>query len=707
MIFSLISKGVRVYKAYLFQLSLVLFFMLFSLKYDEDGSKSILISVFLLFLFVILPYILQKRIELLLFEQRFDELEWPAKVKSLLAWSAMNYHILELARAVKPFSLDPAVAEKNILLLLGRGEPFESLTRICLAQVYINQRKFQGIIDCLFPPNVKISELSSEEMIFITRSLLETERFEQAIELQIALEEKVQTETNKYFLDSVVVSRLLLFSFLGWKEDFENLLKPGNQDLPSLPPLIKEFWNGVTLYNSGKCEEGLGILRTILNSQELEFFPENWQGGIRSRYEELNQRHERFLKEVFPKLEEIKQKNHTIFLEKLQKFTVRKEPIKGPVIATYSLILLLSLSFGISRAMGNLFDIGDLVTFGANNAILVENGDYFRLFSCLFLHMGWIHFLMNILALYYIGPSLEARTGTSIFLGIFLISGLSGSIATVYFHPGISVGVSGAILGLLTASAALELFQKKKPRILGPGSKLSALFFIIFLNILIGFFEKGVDNSAHIGGMIGGFLSGLTARVFLKFSILRLFAKLISWVGFIIVLFILLSSISTSKLELPYLFGGGFERKNIESLGYKLKVPQRWLFQEPTKKEPEKFSMTGPLGERMDFLLGEWYENGDVLAKEYSDNRTKGILKNSELELKGVSDPASFSDGIWECWGMKWRLEAFGRPFVQKDYICLASQTVLFVQCLLPTDRDTVYDNFLKNVIGAIKPLKP
>ncbi|MBF0405923.1 MAG: rhomboid family intramembrane serine protease [Candidatus Riflebacteria bacterium] len=702
MIFSLSSRGMRLYKSYLGQLTGILVFMILSLKFDQDGLKSIFFSVLLIFLVVILPYIFQKRIEMLLLEQRFDEIEWYAKAKSLFAWTEINQHILDLATALQPFFDEPETSERNVKSLLGRGDPFDGLTRVFLAQLYIFQRKFSNILAELLPPEKSIIDCTTEELIFVARSLLETGRFADAVHAQSILEERKNSETSRYFLDSIVVSRLVLFSFLGWKEDYDDLVEK-EPALPPLPPLIKDFWKGMTVFNSGKLDEGVTIMKSVLDSQDMEFYPDNWQDGIRQRYDELLKKRENFMENILPSLDEVRLKYRESLLEKIKAHKGNFEVPTGPVFASYAVIFLVVAGFIAQTHFGNSFDIGDLVLSGANNAILVKNGEYFRLFSCLFLHMGWVHFLMNLLALFYIAPSLEKYSGSGIFFGIFLFSGLCGSLATIYTHPGISVGVSGAVLGLLTASFAIEIFQTEKNVQSAGKSKFSALLFIIFLNIFIGFFEKGVDNGAHIGGMLGGFVAGLAARLAVGNTILKLIATFVSWLATAAFVAYLAMNFPDRQNELPYLFSKNFKETTIASEGYKIGVPQNWILADVKAEEGLKFSLTGPIGEKIDFILGDWYESQDELIKEYSENRTNSILKNSELSLRGVSDPASLTLSIWETWTMKWRLEAFGRPFVQKDYVCFASETLLIVQALLPTDHDSSYDKFIRQIITSVK----
>ena len=187
--------------------------------------------------------------------------------------------------------------------------------------------------------------------------------------------------------------------------------------------------------------------------------------------------------------------------------------MKLPFI-TYLIIGICVLMYLVSGIIGgNLIDISisSLIRFGGNLGYYTKNGEYFRLLSCMFLHAGIIHLLCNMYSLYVIGPQVESFFGKYKFLFIYLFSGITGSILSLAFSADnvVSVGASGAIFGLL---GAILYFGYHYRVYLGNVLK-SQIVPIIMLNLFIGFVVSGIDNFAHIGGLIGGIFAAMAMGV--------------------------------------------------------------------------------------------------------------------------------------------------------------------------------------------------
>lgn len=140
----------------------------------------------------------------------------------------------------------------------------------------------------------------------------------------------------------------------------------------------------------------------------------------------------------------------------------------------------------------------------------VRSGEYYRLLTGTFLHGNIIHLLCNMYALYILGSQLESFVGKIKFLIIYLFSALTGSLLSlVFLNNGVSIGASGAIFGL---AGALIYFGLHYRVYLGSVVKTN-LIPIIILNLSLGFVMKGIDNWAHIGGLIGGLLANMALGV--------------------------------------------------------------------------------------------------------------------------------------------------------------------------------------------------
>ncbi len=182
-------------------------------------------------------------------------------------------------------------------------------------------------------------------------------------------------------------------------------------------------------------------------------------------------------------------------------FTKIFEPKK--MVVTPILILLCVVVFIAMYIWGNGSENTlTLLMFGANNRYLVQQGEIWRLASSMFLHIGIIHLLVNMYSLYIIGRQLEGFLGKIKYLIVYLGSGILGSLLSVVVHSSISAGASGAIFGLL---GSLLYFGYHYRLYLGTVLKTQVIP-IIIINLLIGFMLPGIDNFAHIGGLVGGYL---------------------------------------------------------------------------------------------------------------------------------------------------------------------------------------------------------
>ena len=172
---------------------------------------------------------------------------------------------------------------------------------------------------------------------------------------------------------------------------------------------------------------------------------------------------------------------------------------KKPVV-TYALILINVFMFLFPLINGTTEEFYNLF---ASYGPFVKMGDYYRLISAAFMHANIAHLIFNMYALWIIGMQLESFIGKWRYLVVYLFSAISGSLLSVIVTPdAVSVGASGAIFGLL---GALLYFGYHYRVYLGTVIK-SQIIPLIVINLLLGFMVPGIDNAAHIGGLIGGTL---------------------------------------------------------------------------------------------------------------------------------------------------------------------------------------------------------
>src|SRR3712207_6749240 len=159
--------------------------------------------------------------------------------------------------------------------------------------------------------------------------------------------------------------------------------------------------------------------------------------------------------------------------------------IKDKARVTFILMLINIVMYVITAILSkNILDsdINVLVFLGANENTLVSNGQYYRLFTCMFLHGGLIHLAANMYALGAIGPIVERIYGKVKYIIIYLVGGIISSIASHFFLRGVSIGASGAIFALLGVMLIITIERKD---IVGNGV-IKDIVFIIVINIFIG-----------------------------------------------------------------------------------------------------------------------------------------------------------------------------------------------------------------------------
>jgi rhomboid protease GluP len=195
------------------------------------------------------------------------------------------------------------------------------------------------------------------------------------------------------------------------------------------------------------------------------------------------------------------------------KFLVPKQPhfVTSVILDLNILAFLLMLFGGVHIISPNALE---LLEWGANRRTETISGDWWRLITSIFLHGGVMHLLLNIYGLVLASMFIEPLLGSIRYAIIYFTSGMVGSVATIWWYENtVSVGASGAIFGLCGAVLALTLtgiFAKE-------GKKIILILFgpYVLINLLMGL-AGGIDNAAHLGGLISGAFVALIIYLTLK-----------------------------------------------------------------------------------------------------------------------------------------------------------------------------------------------
>lgn len=186
-------------------------------------------------------------------------------------------------------------------------------------------------------------------------------------------------------------------------------------------------------------------------------------------------------------------------------------PVTTSLIAANVVVYLgvsaLAAAAGVPWNVALVNQLGMVLEEGALVPALVAQGEAWRLLTSIFLHSGLIHLAFNMVALYFLGSFAEAAFGRWRFFALYVLSGLSGGVAYLYFggfeQP--AVGASGAIFGLLGSILGYALrrgtFSWQNPLI-------RQLLILLALNVWLGLSIANISNTAHMGGLAGGFAFG-------------------------------------------------------------------------------------------------------------------------------------------------------------------------------------------------------
>ena len=186
---------------------------------------------------------------------------------------------------------------------------------------------------------------------------------------------------------------------------------------------------------------------------------------------------------------------------------------------TFVLLAVNVLMWIALEATGGSEDTDNLIRFGAKSGPLIACGDWWRLITPMFLHIGFFHLLANSIGLFIFGGMVERIFGSVAFAAIYLIAGVMGNLFSYWADIGIyqnvpilikpiGAGASGAVFGIVGAFGSYLLLNRHILGQMGRQAMMSVLF-IVGINFILGITLSGVDNMAHLGGLFGGALLAL------------------------------------------------------------------------------------------------------------------------------------------------------------------------------------------------------
>jgi len=260
------------------------------------------------------------------------------------------------------------------------------------------------------------------------------------------------------------------------------------------------------LVDYGKNRKNIQSLQKAMEEIKSTLSPEELEQKAKKLEDDFNRP---LTEEEEAYLKEIEKKSSFISF-----FIPRKGFIATPILMDLNLLIfILMVAFGVGILEPSTLA---LLKWGADFGPLTLTGDWWRAITCNFIHIGAFHLLMNMYAFMYIGLWLEDLIGTRRMFISYLLTGVCSAAFSLYMHAEtISAGASGAIFGLYGIFLAFLLFHHI-PRAQRKALLISILLFVGY-NLVYGM-KAGIDNAAHIGGLLSGFLLGIIYVISYRFE---------------------------------------------------------------------------------------------------------------------------------------------------------------------------------------------
>ena len=705
LIFSLFIQGFKHYSNYIAELIFLLILTIYLTLKGLAIGWVFLIALIGILLIVFIPFIIQGQIDRLIEDNCYNEIASLAKLKASLAWSYPNSHLQEMAEIADEYYEQPEKMLEKLRGLLGIGEPYDSMTRMFLGMIHFNKRDFSDLVMDLKIPNEDFSKQSFEELLYLVRGYLETTRYDEAVQAQYALEDKVyEDELSDKKIANAIVNRFVFYAFMGWTQEYDALLNDESVKLDEgLPSELRNFWRGVCWFYSGDYISGVKQMQDVIDKLPDE--RDIWREFMSKRLHGMLDNKEFFDQHVLPKLRKI----HDAESAKLCDFINAKknENVEIPPVNKVNNILsfiILVLST-IWLVVCNVNDNVEVVKMGANGFAFFDDGDYYRLFTYMFIHSGWTHLIMNLIALRYFGVVVETIAGWQYFIATFFVSGIVGGLFSVWHGTQLSIGASGGVMGLLGAAFVFCMMKTRISRGVSNQVSLSTLIFIIIINIAFGIIENGrIDNFCHLGGIIAGLCCALLYLPAIKFKKLQIVYQALSVVFCIaIVIGAFIGYFGDWKNNAFYPAKiKDFQVCESPNKLFSVEMPQKWIRKDLKKDNSEEISFDGCVNEYITCTAAAYSGNQLDIIKEIINEKTRSFESIDNVELVSVNGPniCSFRDSTYS---VKWLLKNSGYKFTIEDFFIFNEDCAGYIKFQTYTEHVDEYTPILKKIINSFK----
>ena len=350
---------------------------------------------------------------------------------------------------------------------------------------------------------------------------------------------------------------------------------------------------------------------------------------------------------------------------------VEAAPLPGPIRfvraqvpwATWGITLvLLGVAATITWAVGSSSDLGVLLRAGAMVRGRVDDGEWWRLVTCMFIHVGSVHLAVNAIGLFFLGRIVEEVFGTARTIVIFVGSGLAGAFASYLSAPvGVSAGASGAIFGILGAVFIELTLHRERYRMAWKRGMWGGLVVVTIAQAAVGFLYPVIDQWAHGAGLVGGIVLGALLSRHTRWERITAHAARVLAVAAVGVA--ITSGMLVARTSIADAFGGPQSRHYLS--GVAITAPVSWL---TTKAFHDPDSLVVVIGAREPVIepvgqIGAWLVETEKNAKQHdfeptlAPDRTLALpagWEGSEL-VATIEDPMGHT--------LRYRVVAIGKRF--------------------------------------------
>ncbi|AQS52997.1 Rhomboid protease GluP [Jeotgalibaca dankookensis] len=194
----------------------------------------------------------------------------------------------------------------------------------------------------------------------------------------------------------------------------------------------------------------------------------------------------------------------------MKNLNINKSFLKQKPVMTYLFLALQLFVYVLLSLNGGSTNTYTLIAFGAKFSPAIIAGEWWRLVTPIFIHIGFTHILLNSITLYYLGSQMEWILGSWRFAIVYLLGGIMGNTMSFAFSPSVSAGASTSLFGLFAAAIVLGRFYPTNYTI---RSTAQGFAILIALNFVSGIISPGIDNWGHLGGVLGGGLAAILLGV--------------------------------------------------------------------------------------------------------------------------------------------------------------------------------------------------